>query len=75
MPQYAFVKTFKADIGAIINRNYELDLSSFNEDMEKLEKAKMVIIEKLKRQKIPVMLNIDINKKEYENLKHFVIGN
>ena len=49
MPQYAFVKTFKADIGAIINRNYELDLSSFNEDMEKLEKAKMVIIEKLKR--------------------------
>ena len=72
MPQYAFVKTFKADIDAI-NSNYELDLSSFNEDMEKLEKAK-IIIEKLKRQKIPVMLNIDINQKEYENLKHFVIG-
>lgn len=71
--QPAFLHTLQIDIDKVINENYELDLSVFIEDLEKLEDVEFNI-KKLKRQRIPEEHRIDINKKIYENLKHYIIN-
>ena len=59
------------NIDNAINEDCEIDWPSFESDMIKLEEYKG-IIERLKKEKIIEKFNLDINTKEYENLKYLI---
>ena len=59
------------NIDNAINEDCEIDWPSFESDMIKLEEYKG-IIKRLKKEKIIEKFNLDINTKEYENLKYLI---